>query len=280
LYENQAHSVTGIGEKSATSQDYRVNPLRKVTLYDVALAAMTERECVQFVLDELDAGRSGWMMTLNLDHLRRLVLDTQYAGTAQHADLYVADGMPLLWASCILGTPLPERITGSNLVWNLSEAAALRARSIFLLGGNGNAAAHSAEILQKHYPRLKIAGVYAPPRGFEERASEMHELLAKVQRAKPDIVYVALGSPKEDNLIQDLKYLVPSAWYIGVGISLSWVAGQLPRAPLWMQNAGLEWLHRLYCEPRRLARRYLVDDLPFAAKLFWHAAQTRWKRAP
>lgn len=279
LYTTKAHDVTQVGKRIATHKEHRIDALHKVLLYDVALAAITEQECVRLVLDELDAGRGGWLMTLNLDHLRRLVHNVAYAATARHTDVFVADGMPLLWAGRILGTPLPERIAGSNLIWNLSEAAALRERSIFLVGGNGNAAVRSAHILQQHYPRLKIAGVHVPRYGFEQRATELQELIARVRHAKPDIVYVALGSPKEDNLIRQLKPVLSHAWHIGVGISFSWVAGQLPRAPRWMQDAGLEWLHRLYCEPRRLARRYLVDDVPFAGELLLHALQRRIVRA-
>lgn len=242
--------------------------LPRVLLYGVTLAAITERECVRVIMEELDARRGGWLMTLNLDHLRRAVLNPAYGALVARTDLLVADGMPLVWASRLQKTPLPERVTGSNLIWSLSEQAAACGRSIFLLGGAGDAALRSAEILGATYPRLRVAGVYAPPFGFDANVVEMDRLFQAVCRARPDIVFVALGSPKEDALIEQLRAQLPHAWWIGVGISFSWVAGQLPRAPRWMQQAGLEWLHRLAHEPRRLMRRYLIDDLPFAARLF------------
>ncbi len=250
----------------------------RITLYGATLTAMREQECVRVILDELDAGRGGWLMTLNLDHLRRFVMDASYATTVARADMLVADGMPLIWASRLLKTPLPERITGSNLIWSLSEGAAARGCSVFLLGGRNDVAQLSAKILQASYRALRVAGVYAPPFGFEEDAVEMEALFEAVCRAQPDIIYVALGSPKEDNLIAQLRARVPRAWCIGVGISFSWVAGALPRAPLWMQQFGLEWLHRLWHEPRRLGRRYLVDDVPFALRLFVHALSARRMR--
>lgn len=252
--------------------------LPRVSLYGAPLAAITERECVRVILNELDAGRGGWLMTLNLDHLRRFVMDASYAATVTRADMLVADGMPLIWASRLLKTPLPERITGSNLIWSLSEGAAAHGCSVFLLGGSDDVAQRSAKILQASYRALKVAGVRVPPFGFEEDAAEMEALFEAVSHAQPDIIYVALGSPKEDNLIAQLRACVPRAWCIGVGISFSWVAGQLPRAPLWMQQAGLEWLHRLAHEPRRLMRRYLIDDLPFAARLFGVVLKQRWQR--
>jgi N-acetylglucosaminyldiphosphoundecaprenol N-acetyl-beta-D-mannosaminyltransferase len=251
-----------------------------VSLYGAMLAAITERECVRVVMDELDAGCGGWLMTLNLDHLRRFVMDASYAATAARADMLVADGMPLIWASRLLKTPLPERVTGSNLIWSLSEGAAARGCSVFLLGGKNDAAQRSAEILQASYRTLKVAGVHAPPFGFEADAVAMEALFEAVCRAQPDIIYVALGSPKEDHLIAQLRARVPRAWCIGVGISFSWVAGQLPRAPLWMQQSGLEWLHRLAHEPRRLMRRYLIDDLPFAVRLFGDVLKQRLRRTP
>lgn len=247
----------------------------RIALYGAPLTALTERECVRVILNELDAGRGGWLMTLNLDHLRRFVMDASYAATVARADMLVADGMPLIWASHLLKTPLPERITGSNLIWSLSEGAAARGCSVFLLGGRNDVAHRSAQILQASYRALKVAGVHVPPFGFEEDVVEMEALFEAVCRAQPDIIYVALGSPKEDNLIAQLRARVPRAWCIGVGISFSWAAGTLPRAPLWMQQMGLEWLHRLWHEPRRLGRRYLVDDVPFAVRLFVHAWQTR-----
>lgn len=252
----------------------------RISLAGATLAAITEHECVHIILNELEAGRGGWLVTLNLDHLRRFVYDPSFALMATHASFIVADGMPLIWASRLQGTPLPERITGSNMIWSLSAGAAERGRSVFLLGGDADTAARSANILQTRFPQLAISGVYTPPHGFEHHIAEMEKLLDAARRAQPDIIYVALGSPKQDALIQELRAVVPQAWCLGVGVSFSWVAGVLPRAPLWMQQMGLEWLHRLAHEPRRLVRRYLIDDLPFAAQLLVHAAKSRSKRTP
>lgn len=249
--------------------------LPRVSLYGATLQAITERECVRFVLEKVGAGCGGWLMTMNLDHLRRFVQESSFAESTAGADLIIPDGMPLIWASHVQKTPLPERVTGSNLIWSLSEGAAARGYSIFLLGGSSTTARRSAQILQATYPRLRVAGIYMPPFGFEHDAGEIEGVCEAVRRAQPDIVYVALGSPKEDNLIEQLREYAPRAWLIGVGITFSLVSGDVPRAPVWIQQAGLEWLHRLWHEPRRLARRYLIDDLPFAAQLFLHAFRVR-----
>lgn len=253
--------------------------LPRVVLRGVAVHAITEAQCVQHVLAERRAGRGGWVVTPNLDHLRRLGRDGEFASLYAGADLVVADGMPLLWASRLQGTPLPERVSGSNLVSSLTAAAAPQGWSVYLLGGVPGAAEGAAAVLQSRHSGLLIAGTHYPPFGFESDPKALAELAEEVRLARPDIVFVALGSPKQEQLIARLKPLLPQAWWLGVGISFSFLAGDVRRAPLWMQKSGLEWLHRLGQEPGRLARRYLIEGLPFAAKLLTGAAVCGVKRA-
>jgi len=187
-----------------------------------------------------------------------------------------ADGMPLIWASSLLGNPLPERVTGSNLISSLTAAAAARGRSIFLLGGSPGAAQKAAVVLSARHPNLRIAGVSSQPLESSADRSEWKSIADALTAANPDIVYVALGCPKQEELIEALRHTLPAAWWLGVGIAFSFVAGSIPRAPLWMQRIGLEWFHRLLKEPRRLARRYLIDDLPFALTLFSSVIRERF----
>lgn len=250
-------------------------PIPAITLKGVRLHRMTESECVRHVLDELDAGRGGWVVTANLDHLRRLVRDQSYVALCREATLVVADGMPLVWASRLQRTPLPERVAGSNLIWSLTEGASRRGRRVFLLGGTEGTAARTGEIFQSRFPDLRLAGVHFPPFGFERDANAIQTLKDALSEAKPDIIYVALGSPKQEQLIARLRGHVPGAWWLGVGISFSFIAGEVRRAPRWMQRCGLEWVHRLGQEPRRLMRRYLIDDLPFGVSLLASAAGRR-----
>ncbi len=250
-----------------------------VNLRGAPISALTESQCVTLILNELDAERGGWLITMNLDHLRRFEQDPDYASLARRASLLLADGMPLVWASRLRGTPLPERITGSNLVWSLTKAAADQQRSIFLLGGTSYASARTAQILKERFPRLNLAGVLCPAVGFEQNALELEQLKRAVISAQPDIVYVALGSPKEDDFIDSLRTQMPRTWWIGVGISFGFVSGEISRAPRWLQQAGLEWLHRLIQEPRRLYKRYLLQGVPFARVLLVDALHDRARRS-
>lgn len=251
------------------------HPLPAVTLGGVRLDAITQDRCIAEIFEALEQSRGGWVITPNLDHLRRARVDPDYASLLAEADLVVADGMPLIWASRVQGTPLPERVAGSSLIDPLSSAAASRGRSVFLLGGEPGTAEEASRILCERYNGLRIAGTYCPPFGFESDDEQMKLLREAVKDAQPDLVYVALGSPKQERLIRRIKDDLPQAWWLGIGISLSFVSGHVKRAPRWVQKAGLEWCHRLRQEPRRLARRYLIDGIPFAARLMTGAA---WRR--
>lgn len=251
-----------------------------IALRGISIHAVSERECVDHVFDELGAGRGGWIVTPNLDHLRRLTRDANFRSLCERAELRVADGMPLLWAARLQGTPLPERVAGSNLIWSLSERAARAGRSVYLLGGDPGTAEESARVLRERFTSLRIAGIHCPAPGFERDAQALAQISAELARSGADLVLVALGSPKQEQLIAQLCAQLPRAWWIGIGISFSFVAGRVTRAPRWMQRLGLEWVHRLAQEPRRLARRYLVDGLPFAAALLVGCAWRGMRRTP
>ncbi len=241
--------------------------LPTVSLLGITLHAVTERQAIEHILAKLDEGQGGWVVTPNLDHLRRLTRDAAFRELCLQADLRVADGMPLIWASRLRRTPLPERVAGSHLIWSLSAAAAEAGRSIFLLGGEPGTAEAAAGMLTRHALGLRVAGTLCPPVGFEQDDAFIQTMTQALVSANPDIIYVALGSPKQERLIAQLRPALPGAWWLGVGISFSFVCGHVRRAPRWMQRLGLEWVHRLAQEPRRLARRYLLEGLPFAARL-------------
>lgn len=262
-------------------------PLPGIRLLGEPIHRVTEQEANRHILDALADGRGGWVATHNLDHLRRLLADRAFADLCATADLRTADGLPLIWASRLRGTPLPKRVAGSDMTLSLTEAAAREGRSIYLLGGNPAqgpdrpaTAEVAAQMLAARFPGLKVAGWYCPPFGYDKNPQEMAQILARVAAARPDIVYVAVGSPKQELLIRELLKVHARGWYLGVGISLSFVTGEVPRAPQWMRRWGLEWVHRLSQEPRRLFRRYLIEGIPFAIRLLLVSAAERWQARP
>jgi N-acetylglucosaminyldiphosphoundecaprenol N-acetyl-beta-D-mannosaminyltransferase len=243
-----------------------------VELRGVQFHAITEPQCIEYILNELRGGRGGVVMTPNLDHLRRCGVDMSYRALLAEADLVVADGMPLVWASRLQGTPLPQRVAGSDLISSLSKAAAKEGRSLFLLGGSPGSAEGAAKVLRERYPEVKIVGIHCPPMGFEDDERQMATVVEALEQARPDIVYLGLGSPKQEKLIQRIRRYVPGAWWLGLGISFSFLCGDVQRAPRWVQRLGLEWVHRLVQEPRRLFKRYIVHGLPFAGRMLGRSA--------
>ena len=202
---------------------------------------LDETGTVSHIDRALADGRGGWVVTANSDFARLCSQRRDVRDLIRAADLTLADGMPLIWASRIRGTPLRARVCGSDLVWSIAQRAAESGYSLFLLGGGRPGTAVDAGSLMEHrFPGLRIAGTYYPPFGFEKDETEMARLRASLAKADPDIVYVALGFPKAELLIQQLRGFHPKTWWIGVGISLSFIAGEVKRAPKWMQSSGLE----------------------------------------
>jgi N-acetylglucosaminyldiphosphoundecaprenol N-acetyl-beta-D-mannosaminyltransferase len=241
----------------------------------MTLARLDTHGLLDHVFGSLARGRGGWLITANLDFLRRHVQDPEMRALYDAADVRVADGMPLLWAARLQGDPLPERVAGSTLVGQIAERAAREGRSLYFLGGAPGASARAAEVLCQRLPALHVVGSSSPQLSDPPTPDQIAPLGAELLRLRPDLVLVGLGSPKQERLIRELRPLLPASWMMGVGISFSFLAGDVRRAPVWMQRTGLEWIHRLAQEPRRLARRYLVEDLPFSFALFAHALRHR-----
>ncbi len=241
--------------------------LPKVSLMGVPIDCVTERQVIAHVISSIRDRRGGWIVTPNVDQLRIINERPDLMAILSEASLMVADGMPLVWASRLKGTRLPERVCGAGLTLTLTAAASRIGASIFLLGGNPGDAEAAATVLKKANPILKIAGTMCPPLGFETDALQITEIGNVLHSAKPDLVYACFGFPKQEIAIHALRHRLPSAWFLGAGGSLSIVSGRTRRAPRWIQSTGMEWLWRLGLEPRRLFGRYIMNDLPFAIRL-------------
>lgn len=257
----------------------RVVPPRTVPLMGLDVAVVSERETIDFVLDALGGHRGGWICPANLDVLRQWHASAQVRELVAAADLVVADGMPLVWAGELQGSPLPERVAGSSLIVSLTAAAADSGASVFLLGGNPGTAEAAVGELSRQAPRLRLAGTMCPPFGFDRDPLWLDRIERELLKTQPDIVYVGLGFPKQERLIFELRGRLPYTWFVSCGISFSFVAGEITRAPALMQRLGLEWLHRMAQEPKRLCRRYLLQGVPFLVQLMSSALVFRLRHA-
>jgi N-acetylglucosaminyldiphosphoundecaprenol N-acetyl-beta-D-mannosaminyltransferase len=206
--------------------------------------------------------RSIQIATVNAQFVQIAHSNTRFASVLREADLRVADGVPLIWACRLLGRPLPGRVNGTDLMERLCELAAKEAFSVYLMGGRPGAAKAAADRLCASFPGLCIAGTDCPPMGFTEDAVLDEQAASRIRQAKPDILFVGLGAPKQEYWIHDHLDL-PAKVMLGVGGSFELIAGMTKRAPLLLQRLGLEWLWRLAVEPRRLWKRYLVGNTIF-----------------
>jgi N-acetylglucosaminyldiphosphoundecaprenol N-acetyl-beta-D-mannosaminyltransferase len=212
------------------------------------------------------SGESHQVVTVNLDFLSIADSNPEFEATLNEADLAVADGMPLVWLSRLKGDPLGERVAGVELVMESCRIGAELGSHVFLLGAAPGVAEAAGKRIEETYPGIHIAGTYSPPMG-PLSPQENQRIIDLIRLAAPDFLFVALGAPRQDLWIHEhlAQLNVPVA--MGVGCVLDLLAGNVKRAPLWMQRTGLEWAFRLVQEPGRLWRRYLLNDLPLLARL-------------
>lgn len=212
-------------------------------------------------------GRTHQIATVNADFVVNSLHDPELRLILQEADMTTADGMPLVVGARLLGMPIAKRVTGADLVPALAERAAEKSFSLFLLGAREEVATRAAAILQQQHPALKIAGILSPPNVPIEEMDR--SILDQICQAKPDILLVAFGNPKQEKWIRMYADTLQIPVCIGVGGTFDMIAGATRRAPRWVQQAGFEWLYRLTHEPKRLWRRY-VRDFWYFSYFFLH----------
>ena len=188
--------------------------------------------------------------TVNPEFIIDAQRNASFAAALQRADLRVPDGVGVLWAARLLGTPLAQRVTGSDGIYQICERAAQEGWRVFLLGAGEGVAARAAELLIARYAGLQVVGAYAGT----PAAADWSAIHARLVAAQPDILFVAYGHPRQDLWIDAHRHELPTKVAIGIGGAFDFVAGVAQRAPRWMQRLGLEWLHRLILQPWRWRR--------------------------
>lgn len=249
-----------------------MNP--KVDILKVNIDNLTSSEALTALENLINKRDSHHLIvTPNVDHIVRYQKDHEFRKIYKSATLVFADGVPLIWASKILKTPLKEKISGSDMFPKICELAANKGYSVFFLGGRPGAADKAAAVLKSKFPNLNVCGIYCPPLGFEHNTDESAKIINLITNAKPDILFVGLGSPKQEKWIYYNKELIKVPVSIGIGVSFEFIAGIVKRAPELFQKIGLEWFWRFCMEPRRLWKRYLITDMSF----FWYLLKQKMR---
>ena len=258
--------MTAIAELPASKPAAVEQEPRRVSLFGVEIDVVTMRQAVAVVRELLEttASSCGFVVTPNVDHIVMLQEREDLVACYHDASLVLADGWPIVAASRLLGSALPERVAGSDLVPSLFAAAKPADElTTYLLGAAPGVAETAAEQIEKRWPAVRVVGTYSPPMGFEHDAAENQAILARIAKAAPKLLVVGLGAPKQELWVHQHHAQIEARVALCVGATIDFLAGNRKRAPLWMQRLGLEWLHRLLSEPRRMAGRYGRDAIVF-----------------
>jgi N-acetylglucosaminyldiphosphoundecaprenol N-acetyl-beta-D-mannosaminyltransferase len=238
----------------------------------IPIANLSENETVEFIERLISNGGAHFGAVVNASKLVAANRDAALRRALLDADLITADGMSVVWASRLLGPGLKERVTGIDLFERLVERAADRGFAVYFLGAQEESVRGTVDLLANRYPALRIAGCQ---NGYFE-ASDSQSVCEAIRLSSADLLFVALGSPKQEQWIAANLAFTGVRFALGVGGSFDHLSGRAQRAPRWMQRSGLEWLHRLAQEPRRLWRRYLIGNSAF----IWLVIRERLRGAP
>lgn len=240
----------------------------KQPLLNTRVNDLSCREAAEVIEGMIREGKKGYVVEVNADVVMQMEKDAELRRISEEADLTLTDGTPLVWISRLTGHPVRERASGSDLALLLCQGSAEKGYSLFILGGGPGVAERARANLEERYPGVRVAGVYAPPLGFEEDEAEAEKVCRTVSAAKPDAVLVCLGCPKQEKWIARNMQKVDAKVFLCAGATVDFMAGTVKRAPRWMRKAGLEWFYRFLKEPRRLFKRYFIDDMKVFRLMF------------
>jgi N-acetylglucosaminyldiphosphoundecaprenol N-acetyl-beta-D-mannosaminyltransferase len=242
----------------------------KVTLFGITVNNLTMKETVDRIEAMIGDGGIHQHVVMNVDKIVKMESNPNLRAAVLDCDLINADGQPIIWVSRLLQSPLKERVTGIDLFDVLIARCAEHGLRPYLVGARQEVVAKTVEVLKRKYPKLQFAGWRDGYWSAEEEAGVVQE----IRKARPDVLCMAVGSPKQELFLRKWKKEMQVPFVMGVGGSFDVTAGVLKRAPRWMQDSGLEWLFRLAQEPRRLWRRYLIEDMAFF-RLVWREWRAR-----
>lgn len=235
--------------------------MSRIKFLNTEVDNLTIHEAVERVEELILNKKPSYVVTPNVDHIVKLETDKEFQQVYKDADLILTDGMPLIWISKIKKTPIKEKVSGSDLFPEVCKLAAKKGYKVFLLGAAEGVAVKAAENLEAKYNGLNVVGTYSPSYGFENKENEIENIISMINEAKPDILAVGLGAPKQEKFLYKYRNRFNVPVSLAIGASIDFEAGKIKRAPYWMQKLGMEWLYRLIKEPKRMFKRYIIDDL-------------------
>jgi len=250
----------------------------KVNILGLEIDSLSMHETIEKIGQLIEKNRSALILTPNVQRLIYGIRDKQTEKIYKKADMLIPDGMPLIWASKLLGIPLKEKVSGSDLLPLFCQTALKQGHKMFFLGADPGVAEDAKNTLTDKNPGLQIVGTYSPPYGFEKEDTEIRKIIEMIKEKKPHVLFVGLGFPKEERFLWKYKDELQVPVSIGIGATFDFITGKQKRAPKWMQNCGLEWFYRLCHDPRRLWKRYLIGNTLFIFLIFKEFFRTKLGR--
>jgi N-acetylglucosaminyldiphosphoundecaprenol N-acetyl-beta-D-mannosaminyltransferase len=242
----------------------------RITMMGCQMDNLTMDETLHKVEGFIATGQPHQHVCVNVDKLVKADRDPELRRIVNECALISVDGMPVVWAARLLGKPLKERVSGVDLYEALMKHAALKGWRVYLLGAREEVVSEVKRLYEIKYPGLLIAGY----RNGYWKADEEEGIVDQIAAARADLLFVAISSPKKEHFLGQYQARMKIPFAMGVGGTFDVAVGRVKRAPLWMQKCGLEWFYRFLQEPRRMFRRYFIDDMAFI-RLFFREAIRR-----
>lgn len=242
--------------------------MKKQPLLNTYVNNVSLEETVEYIEKLIEEKKKSYIVPINVDVVMKIEKDRYLKEIADNAEMVLVDGQPLVWVAKWHKKPVKAKISGSDLVPYLCKVAAKKNYSIFIIGGKDGIADKAAEKLRKDMPGINIVGTYAPPFGFEKNEEELNKINKMISDVHPDLLITCFGCPKQEKFIYENYQKYDALVSICAGATVDFLAGNVKRAPKWMSDNGLEWLYRFFQEPKRLFKRYFVDDVKIL-KLVW-----------
>lgn len=235
--------------------------MKKIAFLNTYVNNCTMEECLDAIEEIIQSNKKSYIVAVNVDVIMKIEDDQLLKEITDKADMVLVDGKPLIWIAKKHKLPITEKISGSDMVPLLCKRARDKGYSIFILGGKEGVADRAKQNLEEKLPGIRIVGTYAPPLGFEKSQEETDKINALITGANPDILLACLGCPKQEKFIYANIDKYSAKVSICAGATVDFLAGNIKRAPKWMSDHGLEWLYRFFKEPKRLFKRYFIDDI-------------------